>query len=195
MARWRREWAADWNGRGEPLAEAIEAARDAFDWPSSAKIDVDLVWDRMRGVRASYSRLDEAKERLAVSAPPREGKLRLYHPDPEEIDPEDIFMIGREERAEMEVRVDVAATQVTVSAFGPNPFLALAAFEAARKVIERKAVTTVPHHVRRGPADETSWTRAAGWIEQHPALLALIVGAALVTVAIVGLIIGGGGSE
>ena len=65
----QREWSGDWNGRGEPLAEAIKAAQRNRTWEGS-RFEADLLWN-LHGLRAKYTELEEARERLGYSAPPR----------------------------------------------------------------------------------------------------------------------------
>lgn len=198
MERWSRQWAADWNGRGTPLADAIAAAEGEFDWPSRTQFDSWLTWYGRGGqIRATYAKVDEIRERLATSAPPSEAWLRLYAPAARQptYDADLVTIWGAPEpTSDLEVWVRIDRTQVTVGAEGDNPFTAKSAFDSARNVIDRKAVTRVPYHLRRratGPAEPTRWTRILGWIEQHPGTVGLIGVVATLIVAIIGLIVGG----
>jgi hypothetical protein len=190
MPRWQREWAGDWNGRGEPLADAIAAAQKAGSW-QGARFWAQLTWN-LHGLRATYTQLNEARERLGYSAPPRWATLRLYIPTSVEDPMKEDFLGPTQPDSELEVSVHVAETQVTVAAEGDNPFMAESAFTAARKVIESPAVTKVPYYLRHSasPAVSSRWTQAVAWIEKHPALVTLGVGAGSVAIAAIAVIAG-----
>lgn len=190
MDRWQREWSGDWNGRGEPLADAIDAAKRSSSW-EGARFDARLVWN-LAGLSATYTDLDEARERLGYAAPPRWVTLRLYVPadisDPMKED----FLGPTQPDSDLEVTVGISQTQVTVAAAGDNPFMAQPAFEAARKVIESRAVTKVPYYLRDSaePAMSSRWTRFVAWIEKHPVLMSLAVSVAALGVGVLGLFLG-----
>lgn len=190
MERWQREWSGDWNGRGEALAEAIEAARRNGAW-EGARFEADLIWN-LHGLRAKYTELEEARERLGYSAPPRWATLRLYVPARVEDPLKEDFLGPTQPAADLEVTVRISETQVTVAAEGENPFMAQSAFQAARKVIESRAVTKVPYYLRQSGTPEISsrWTRTVVWIEKHPALVSLGLGLATLGIGLIGILVG-----
>lgn len=196
MGRIHPRWSGDWNGRGEPLADALTAVRKALS-RDDFRFAGHIVWDHGRVV-ARYDNLPDIRERLGYSAPPSDVTLRLWIPAKE-------GSMTKDERLRddflgstpavgpyLEVQVEVTTTQVEVAATGENPFTVQAAFKAARRVIESKAVTKVPHHMRDGDAPSVSsrWTRTMGWIEKHPTVATGVVGLSGVAATVAGIVVG-----
>lgn len=177
MDRWRKEWSGDWNGDGPALVDALKAAASTHP-KADFTFEADIAWN-LRGVRARYDDLEEARERLSYSAPAPWITLSLYEgrSSISRDAVEDLFG-PPEPRPSLELSVKVTETQVKISVDGENPFTAKAMFDAGKKVIERKAVTKIPHHLRHTatPKRGSRWTRTMAWIERHPAIVALIVG-------------------
>lgn len=155
------------------------AARE-LSWETEAKLTWNLV-----GLKATYDDLADARERLGYSAPPRWATIRAWVPYPEkdEIPWEEKLLSDPEPVRLVEVAIEIAETQVSVKVNGGNEYAVNRAFRLAREVIESKAVTKVPYHMRgeQLAVESSSWTKAVGWVEKHPGLTALIA-------AVVGLI-------
>lgn len=189
MDRWTREWSGDWNGRGEALIDALESACDTVPG-LYLRFEGRLIWN-LNGLSASYTDMAETKERLGYSAPPRWATLRLYTPPPPSPTDEPIrFSVTPE--SELEVEVRISETQVAVAVAAENPFNGDSLFQAARDVIESRAVTKVPYYLRNTstPALSLRWTRSIVWIEKHPVLVTLGLGIATVLVAVIAVVAG-----
>jgi hypothetical protein len=197
MDRQTRSWSGDWNGNGPPLVDALKAAIQAANM-TGYELECRLTWN-LRGVDATYDNLDDARERLSYAKPPKWATVKAFKPRPSASIPESASFDERidamrlSETPIIAVEVHVAETQVTVRAEGDNPFDVIPAYEAARKVIERHAVTKVPYQMRDNlPVQSSRWTRTVGWVEKHPQTVGLVVTGGTALAALIGVILGGG---
>lgn len=195
MERRTRTWAADWNGNGPPLVDALKAAISAGNM-TGYQLECRLSWSMT--VSATYDNLDDARERLSYAEPPKWITLKASQPRPDLPDDSSMeeILAGMQRAYYAEiiaVEVHVTETQVAVSAEGDNPFDVQAAYEAARKVVERHAVTKVPYQMRGNlPVQSSPWTRSVGWVEKHPQTVGLVVAGMGAFGALIGVILGGG---
>ena len=193
MDRSTRSWTR-WNGNGPPLVDALKAGIEAANM-AGYQLECRLVWN-LHGVSANYDNLDDARERLSYAKPPRWATIRAFKPRPSLPDDASVDEVLADMQISrnpiISVEVHVTETQVSVQAEGDNPFEVHPAYDAARKVIERHAVTKVPYQMRDNlPVQSSRWTRSVGWVEKHPQTVLLIVGGLTAIVTLIGVILGG----
>ena len=179
-----------WNGEAWPLLDAAQAAleRGPLDAASSR---VTLSW-KVRGHKLDVvGDLGSARDALAASeATPRDevvlgldwlpesvlGDLTRVGRPPEEV----AIRIAYGKHDEASVSIRASRSTVFIDAGGSDWPRTLRAFDASCEVVRERGV---------GRRTAVARTGVLGWVEQHPALVALIVGLAAAVATVVAALV------